>query len=247
MGGLFFDTFRDVAAPHYTAGIWATRVANSGNLSSQSDIVFGTALTNSSGLLPLERMRLDAAGGLCVGRQSAQNANGNPGFRARVAISASGNAQDCALFVDNFGDGLGSGIQSVLHPDSVGGMGWHMQCLGAAGAGSGGIYQNTPTTITFITSSDRRLKQDIVDAPDQGERIDAIQVREFAFKETPDTRVVGFIAQELHAVEPTAVFKGDAGEDVTQPWGVDPSKLVAMLVKEVQELRKRVAVLEELK
>ena len=54
----------------------------------------------------------------------------------------------------------------------------------------------------------------------------------------------GFIAQDLHAVAPEAVTAGDVGDEIEKVWGVDYSKLVPMLIKEVQSLRKRVAELE---
>jgi hypothetical protein len=52
------------------------------------------------------------------------------------------------------------------------------------------------------------------------------------------------IAQDLHTVAPEAVSVGDDGEELKTPWGVDYSKLVPMLVKEIQSLRARVAQLE---
>ncbi len=49
------------------------------------------------------------------------------------------------------------------------------------------------------------------------------------------------IAQELQSVAPEAVTEGDTETDMM---GVDYSKLVPMLVKEIQSLRARVAQLE---
>lgn len=67
MGGIFADTYRDVADPHYVAGIWFTRKATSGNLSSASEIVFGAQSNNAPGEMPFERMRLNEAGQLMIG------------------------------------------------------------------------------------------------------------------------------------------------------------------------------------
>ena len=50
------------------------------------------------------------------------------------------------------------------------------------------------------------------------------------------------VAQELINVAPEAVSTGDTEDDMM---GVDYSKLVPMLIKEIQELRQRVAQLEE--
>ena len=57
-GGIFIDTFRDVADPHYTGGVWFTRTPQVGNFSSSSDIVFGAANTIDVNALPTERMRI---------------------------------------------------------------------------------------------------------------------------------------------------------------------------------------------
>ena len=67
MGGIFADTFRDVADPHYSAGMWFTRVQQVTNLSSSSEIVFGTMISGSSTALPTERMRINTAGNVGIG------------------------------------------------------------------------------------------------------------------------------------------------------------------------------------
>ena len=71
--------------------------------------------------------------------------------------------------------------------------------------------------------------------------IDAIQVRSFDWKADGSHQKYGMVAQELQSVAPEAV-SGDA--DSEDMMGVDYSKLVPMLVKEIQSLRARVAQLE---
>jgi len=99
----------------------------------------------------------------------------------------------------------------------------------------------TSTTTTYNTSSDVRLKDSIVDAPSASADIDAIQVRSFDWKADGSHQKYGMVAQELQTVAPDAVSEGDTEEDMM---GVDYSKLVPMLVKEIQSLRARVAQLE---
>ena len=108
----------------------------------------------------------------------------------------------------------------------------------------GTIFTNASAT-SYNTSSDRRLKDNIAPADNAGSVIDAIEVVKHDWKAGGHTRY-GMIAQDLHLVAPEAVSVGDADdvEDFKNPWGVDYSKLVPMLVKEVQSLRKRVAELE---
>jgi hypothetical protein len=104
-----------------------------------------------------------------------------------------------------------------------------------------GTVSVTTTATTYNTSSDQRLKQNIVDAPSASESIDAIQIRSFDWKADGSHQKYGVIAQELESIAPEAVSKGEKEEDM---WGVDYSKLVPMLIKEVQSLRARVAQLE---
>ena len=94
---------------------------------------------------------------------------------------------------------------------------------------------------TFNTSSDAGLKDNIVDADDAGELIDGIQVRQFDWIVDGEHQRYGMVAQELLTVAPDAVAQGDTEEEMM---GVDYSKLVPMLVKEIQSLRARVAQLE---
>ena len=96
---------------------------------------------------------------------------------------------------------------------------------------------------TAAATSDQRLKENIVDAADAGAAIDAMQVRQFDWKGSDKTQSYGFVAQELQSVFPDAVVEGGANPH-TNPWGVDYSSLVPMLVKEIQSLRARVAQLE---
>jgi hypothetical protein len=97
------------------------------------------------------------------------------------------------------------------------------------------------SSTAYNTSSDQRLKDNIVDAPSASDDIDAIQVRSFDWKADGSHQKYGMVAQELQSVAPEAVT-GDA--DSEDMMGVDYSKLVPMLVKEIQSLRARVAQLE---
>jgi hypothetical protein len=107
--------------------------------------------------------------------------------------------------------------------------------------GSVGSISTNGSATAFNTSSDLRLKENIVDAPSASDDIDAIQVRSFDWKADGSHQKYGMVAQELQSVAPEAV-SGDADSD--EMMGVDYSKLVPMLVKEIQSLRARVAELE---
>jgi hypothetical protein len=110
-----------------------------------------------------------------------------------------------------------------------------------AGSVIGSITQSGTIAVLYNTSSDQRLKENIADADDAGSKIDAIQVRKFDWKADGSHQDYGMIAQELQAVAPEAV-SGDA--DSEEMMGVDYSKLVPMMLKEIQSLRARVSELE---
>jgi hypothetical protein len=107
-------------------------------------------------------------------------------------------------------------------------------------------YNRGGGLIAYNTTSDRRLKINIQDATiDSGDVIDSIRVREFDWIEPGHDHIeYGFVAQELYESAPQAVTVGDNGEDITKTWQVDSSKLVPLLVKEIQDLRQRVQELE---
>jgi hypothetical protein len=99
----------------------------------------------------------------------------------------------------------------------------------------------TTTTTSYVETSDRRVKDNIADADDCGAEIDLMQVRKFDWRDGGVHHPYGMIAQELQQVAPIAV---DAPENPEEMMGIDYSKLVPMLVKEIQSLRARIAALE---
>jgi len=109
-----------------------------------------------------------------------------------------------------------------------------------AGTVVGEIRSNNTAT-QYNTSSDARLKKNIANADDAASLIDAIQVRKFDWKVDGTHQRYGFVAQELVEVAPEAVSQP---EDPDAMMGVDYSKLVPMLVKELQSVRARLAELE---
>lgn len=100
--------------------------------------------------------------------------------------------------------------------------------------------QNSATH--YDTTSDARLKENIQDALDAGEKIDALKIRQFDWKDSALHQDYGVIAQEVEKVTPEVVGYGNEHHDIMT---VDYSKFVPMLIKEIQQLRKRVAELEK--
>ena len=170
----------------------------------------------------------EAGGNVLVGTTTINNlstgAASNPGFgvaagQVRSQWNADANAYWSKVNVSS---------STVLHDFYV------------AGTRVGVITTNGSTT-TYGTSSDVRLKDNIADADNASSLIDAIQVRKFDWKADGSHQRYGFVAQELLEVAPEAVTNL---LDPDEMMGVDYSKLVPMLVKEIQSLRARVAQLE---
>jgi len=148
-----------------------------------------------------------------------------PGAQSGIALS--GQETDSNIYIRH-ASGTGSGSRYMAFTYNTSQL--------------GSITQHGTSQILFNTTSDERAKEKIVDAPSASDDIDAIQVRSFDWKADGEHQKYGMIAQELQTVAPEAV-SGDA--DSEEMMGVDYSKLVPMLIKEIQSLRNRVAQLEE--
>ena len=170
-----------------------------------------------------EAMRL-IGGRVAINRNSASFSTGT----ARTAIAYPGNT-DWALGLRD------TSAQSTVYP---------IVFLNSS-EGIAGSVAMTATSTSYNTSSDERLKENIEDAADPGAVIDAIQIRQFDWIATGEHQDYGVVAQELEQVYPPAVPEATVGPDGEEMYrGVDYSKLVPLLVKEVQLLRARVAQLE---
>jgi hypothetical protein len=117
---------------------------------------------------------------------------------------------------------------------------YYIYFTNSSGSGAGRIEHTGATTVSYVTSSDARLKTNIVDAGSAKQIIEAIQIREFDWV-SGEHQKFGVVAQELVEVAPEAVSIGRAEDD---SWGVDYSKLVPHLIKYVQELNAKVTALE---
>jgi hypothetical protein len=164
-----------------------------------------------------ERMRIDSSGRLLVGTTST-TCGGNTISAGGVNIEASAN--------------FATGITTPT--------GNQFAMLFANGSnGIVGSISLTSTLTAYNVTSDERLKTNIVDAPLGN--IDSIKVRSFDWVINGSHQEYGMVAQELIEVAPYAVTKTENPDDMMQ---VDYSKLVPMMIKEIQDLKQRIATLE---
>ena len=111
----------------------------------------------------------------------------------------------------------------------------------------GQIVQNGASAVSYATSSDYRLKENVVYDWDATTRLKQLKPARFNFIADADTTVDGFLAHEAQAVVPECATGthnevDDDGAAVMQ--GIDQSKLVPLLVKTIQELEARITALE---
>jgi hypothetical protein len=95
------------------------------------------------------------------------------------------------------------------------------------------------SSTSYNTSSDITLKKNIADAQDPESIVMSILIRQFDWRVNDEHQRYGAIAQELLDVYPEAVSSGP--DDIL---GVDFSKFIPMMIKHIQLLTARVALLE---
>jgi hypothetical protein len=181
-----------------------------------------TFVTNNT-----ERARITSGGNLLVGKTADDNTTAGVQVVAGGAITLVRNSASNCVQINKKGNA--GDLMAFYYNDAT----------------VVGTITNSSTNTAYNTSSDRRLKENIAPAPSASSDIDAIQIVSHDWKSAPGEHVkYGVVAQDLHVVAPQAVSPGDDGTEIERTWGVDYSKLVPMLIKEVQSLRARVAALE---
>ena len=174
-------------------------------------IIFGTSNA--------ERMRLDSSGTLII------NATAKVSGTTYLSVQGS-TATSNIMEQKDTGTSYASGNYYQVYFNSTNGV-------------AGGVAHTAATTVAFNTSSDVRLKKNIVDAPSALDKVVAAQVRSFDWKDDDRHVEYGFIAQELFQHFPEAVGKGDDAAEIESPkstWQVEYGRLTPMLVKAIQEL-----------
>ena len=102
-------------------------------------------------------------------------------------------------------------------------------------------------TVSYNTSSDYRLKENVIEVTDGIDRVKLLKPSRFNFITDPDTTVDGFLAHEVQDVVPEAIHGtkdqvDKEGDPVYQ--GIDQSKLVPLLTAALQEAITKIESLE---
>ena len=174
-----------------------------------------------------ERMRIHSNGNITIGHTQASG-NHHLGIALRQAGTSSfyttgGNALDIGRGTNN-----GKAIQ-----------------FNRSGTNCGDISVTTSST-SYNTSSDYRLKENVVAISDGITRLKTLKPSRFNFKTEKDTIVDGFLAHEVTAV-PEAItgIKDEVDSDNNPVYqGIDQSKLVPLLTAALQEAIAKIETLE---
>jgi hypothetical protein len=190
-----------------------------------------------------ERMRIDSSGNLLVGKTSSGAGNRGVEF---TNLTVANPRQTITS--------TGTGAETKIEFRNGNGY-------------VGEIYTNGSSTI-YLTSSDYRLKENVVDLTSATDRLKQLQPKRFNFIADINTTVDGFLAHEVSSIVPEAI-KGthnevevwkegeelpegvsvgdnkldDEGNTIPVYQGIDQSKLVPLLTASLQEA---IAKIEEL-
>ena len=182
-------------------------------------IVFET--TSDGSVSPTERMRITSGGNVlfnCINLPSASV----QGFL--ITGTTSGNTSSS-----------GSSTSAYNH------------FLFYNGNGIVGSISTSGSTTTYSTSSDYRLKENVVDIADGIDRVKQLQPKRFNFIADADATVDGFLAHEAQTVVPEAVTgtHNEVDDDNNPVYqGIDQSKLVPLLTAALQEAIAKIETLE---
>ena len=192
-----------------------------------------------------ERMRIDSSGNLLVGDTSVIRASSQDG----VSVEPEGR-----IYMSR-GTATGGFSHLVFYN----------------GNGAVGNVTSSGSATAYNTSSDYRLKENVVAMSGATERLKQLNPSRFNFIADADTTVDGFLAHEVQAVVPEAItgtkdamrdeeyevtpaVLDDDGNVTTEAvmgtrsvpdyQGIDQSKLVPLLVATIQELEARLTALE---
>jgi hypothetical protein len=169
----------------------------------------------------IERMRINSSGNVGIGETS---------ITARLHIKANGDTTTPCV-INNTAAGAESRNQIQFQRNGT----------------IVGSITSTASATAYNTSSDYRLKENVVTDWDATTRLKQLKPSRFNFIVDADKTVDGFLAHEVQDIVPEAITgTKDAVDSEGNPkyQGIDQSKLVPLLVKTIQELEARITTLE---
>ena len=167
--------------------------------------------------------------------------NSDGHFRVGTHTHSGGYMINCAS--PNMGSTYGGiSIQNLADADN----GYYLGFYKSNNTLLGKVVQNS-SSVSYDTTSDYRLKENVVTDWDATTRLKQLKPSRFNFKGYKDETVDGFLAHEVSSIVPQAISgEKDAVDKDGNPeyQGIDHSKLVPLLTKALQESIARADALE---
>jgi hypothetical protein len=230
LGSIFFqgaDNTNFVSSASITAQVDGTPGADD----MPGRLVFSTTADGAAS--PTERMRINSAGRVFIGKTADDDSVG-------ITAATLGN-----IYIVRDG-GVVLGLNRLNSDGTIATFGRSNTTVGTISV--------TTTATAYNTSSDYRLKENVVEVTDGITRLQQLKPSRFNFIAAPGHTVDGFIAHEVQEVVSEAITgEKDAVDDDGNPvyQGIDQSKLVPLLtaalqeaIGEIESLKARVAALE---
>lgn len=205
--------------------------------------------TPSGSAAPVERMRIRNNGKVFIGNFAGAAYNDGNIFDKDLA--------SCIGAVFGSNGNAGTGIAGAPAQFASTGTVVQVNCMGEAegtamefwlqGTNEVGSITVTTGATSYNTSSDYRLKENVVPLTGAAARVQQLKPSKFNFIADPKKTVDGFLAHEAQAVVPEAVHgtKDEVDADGNPAYqGIDQSKLVPLLTAALQEALERIETLE---
>lgn len=171
-----------------------------------------------------------------IGTTDPQTALHVEGTARFYSLEVTNTDNQSKIVVSGYGGGKGYGI--VYRPFEDGGAVRPAWFLNAAGTVIGSISTTSAAT-AYNTTSDYRLKENVIPISNALSKVSALNPTHFNFKNDENNEMDGFIAHEVQAVAPYAVTGVKDAQDkdglpIYQQ--VDYAKLTPLLTAAIQEL-----------
>ena len=223
---------------HTYAAIYGIRTASGADTNwTKGDIVFATG----SGTGPNERMRITSGGDVLIGATAVYSGH------SIVKSVSSGTA----LLVSNSNTGVVDNTVMQLNNAQTSSttQGYFLMCRqGDPSTGTNRmiIYNNGDVknvNNVYGAISDRKLKENIIDATPKLDDLCKVKIRSYNLKESGEKQI-GVIAQELEEIFPSLVTESKTPEKDETTKSVKYSVFVPMLIKAIQELKAEIDILK---
>lgn len=239
----------------------ASKVSNSATTAASANTASAIVARDASGNFTAGQITATTFVGALTGNASTATSATTAGTvttAAQSAITSVGTLNGLTMANGTAITGNGGSLNFGTYPDlsvyfgsnsAYGNTNLMFNNANVVSVGNGTVTVSGSCTATaYYTSSDHRLKENIIEISDAIERIKQLRPVKFQFKDSADDVVYeGFLAHEVQDIAPYAV-KGEkdavTDDGNIEPQMIDMSKMVGLLTAGIKELEARISQLE---